>query len=72
MGDPPLATITTNTDRLMAAKAVVTGKSRMLPTAFIPRRARLVAAPAHRSHSTGAMPSSLTASSVPHFRQLGI
>src|SRR5437762_13308059 len=72
MGDPPLVIIATNTDRLMAARAVVAGKSRMDPTAFIPRCARLVAAPAHRSHNTGAMPSSLTASSAPHFKQLGI
>src|SRR5437899_3160646 len=35
-------------------------------------RARPVAAPAQRSHRTGATPSSFTARAVPHFKQLGM
>ena len=39
---------------------------------YRPLRARVVACPAQRSHKTGATPSSLTASSAPHFKQLGM
>src|SRR5258708_539322 len=68
---PPVINMPTSTAMLMATSAVVAGKSLKVPV-LSPRRARLVARPAQRSHRTGAIPSSLTASSAPHFRQLGI
>src|SRR6476661_2384177 len=56
---------------LMAISNVVAGCAAK-PPIDMDRRARPVAWPAQRSHRTGATPSSFTARTVPHLRQLGI